>query len=91
MRPEYYADLFRRYAVYCRNHASNRLFKIAGGPSDNDLHWTEVLMRDAGSSMDGLSLHYYVQTRFGEAERFDFLVRALRMDELVSQHSAIMD
>ena len=36
MRPEYYADLYRRYSTYCRNYDGNRLFKIASGASDYD-------------------------------------------------------
>ena len=47
MRPEYYADLYRRFATYCRNYGDNQLFKIACGPSDADYHWTEVMMREA--------------------------------------------
>ena len=31
MRPEYYADLYRRYSTYCRNYDGNRLFKIEIG------------------------------------------------------------
>lgn len=45
MRPEYYADLYRRYSTYCRNYDGNRLFKIASGASDYDYNWTEVLMK----------------------------------------------
>ena len=59
MRPEYYADLYRRYSTYCRNYDGNRLFKIASGASDYDYKWTDVLMNRVGHRMDGLSLHYY--------------------------------
>ena len=31
MRPEYYADLYRRYSTYCRNYDGNHLFKIITG------------------------------------------------------------
>ena len=55
MRPEYYADLYRRYSTYCRNYDGNRLFKIASGASDYDYNWTEVLMKNVGGRMDGLS------------------------------------
>ena len=34
MRPEYYADLYRRYQTYCRNYDGNRLFKIASGSGE---------------------------------------------------------
>ena len=59
MRPEYYADLYRRYSTYCRNYNGNVLFKIASGASDYDYNWTEVLMQNIGHRMDGVSLHYY--------------------------------
>ena len=52
MRPEYYADLYRRYQTFVRNFGDNRLYKIACGPNVDDYHWTEVLMREAGA-LDG--------------------------------------
>lgn len=59
MRPEYYGDLFRRYSTYCREYDGNRLYKIASGASDYDYNWTEVMMKNVGHRMNGLSLHYY--------------------------------
>jgi len=99
MRPEYYADLYRRYATYLRNFGQNRLFKIACGPSGADYRWTEVLMREAARYMSGLALHYYCgsgkksrsATQFGEEDWFEQLKRALRIEELIVKHSAIMD
>ncbi len=29
MRPEYYADLYRRYQTYVRNYGENSIYKIA--------------------------------------------------------------
>lgn len=101
MRPEYYADLYRRYATYVRNYGDNKVFKIAGGANVDDYRWTEVLMREAGRFMDGLSLHYYTipikweqkgsATGFPEHEWIDTLSKTLYMDELLTRHSAIMD
>ena len=99
MRPEYYADLYRRYSTYLRNFAGNRLYKIACGPSGANYHWTEVLMREAGRHMNGIAPHYYCgsgkksrsATRFSEEDWFAQIKRALYMEELVSKHSAIMD
>ncbi len=102
MRPEYYADLFRRYSTYVRNFGDNKIFRIACGPSDRDYNWTEVLMREAGRFMDGLSLHYYTiptgewkhkgsATVYEENEWFSTMKRALVMDEFVTKHSAVMD
>ena len=62
MRPEYYADLYRRYSTYCRNYDGNNLYKIASGASDYDYNWTKVLMDRVGARMNGLSLHYYTVT-----------------------------
>jgi len=99
MRPEYYADEYKRYATYCRDFGGNQLFKIACGPNSFDYRWTEVLMREASSSMQGLALHYYCgsgknsrsATQFGEEDWFEQLARALKMDELLRRHSTIMD
>ena len=67
MRPDYYADLYRRHACYLRNFGDNKLFRIACGPSGGDTAWTEVLMREAARHMDGLSVHYY--SRFAPPQR----------------------
>lgn len=101
MRAEYYADLYRRYQTYVRRLSGNRLEKIACGPNGADYRWTEVLMREAGPLLDGLSLHYYTHpaprpasrsaTDFGESEWFSVLRNTLFMDELLSKHGAIMD
>jgi alpha-N-arabinofuranosidase len=101
MRPEYYADLFRRYAAFCRNYSQPPLYKIACGAGGDDYKWTEVVMREAGSVMDGLSLHHYTvpgtwaakgsATQFDESEWFVTMRKALQIDELVTRHSEIMD
>ncbi|AIQ51556.1 alpha-N-arabinofuranosidase [Paenibacillus sp. FSL R7-0331] len=101
MRPEYYADLYRRYQTYVRNYGDNKLYKIAGGANVDDYNWTEVVMREAGGMMDGLSLHSYTipgsweekrpALGFDEAEWIETMQKSLRMDELITRHSAIMD
>lgn len=102
MRPEYYADEFRRYQTYCRNYGENKLFRIACGPNTDDYEWTEVLMQRAGRFMDGLTLHYYSTTgptwdqkgkalEFTKSEYYELLCKASRMNDYVTRHSAIMD
>ncbi|MGD9344877.1 MAG: alpha-N-arabinofuranosidase [Candidatus Aminicenantes bacterium] len=101
MRSEYYADIYRRYQTYVRNLSENRISKIACGGSNDNTHWTEVLMREACDLMDGLSFHYYTvpggwgkknsATGFTEADWFETLKLAFRMDEFVQKHGAIMD
>jgi alpha-L-arabinofuranosidase len=102
MRPEFYADNFRRYNTFLKNYPGNKLYRVACGPSDDDYKWTDTVMSIAGAKMNGLSMHYYTlptgnwkdkgsATQFDEAEWFSTLQRTLRMDELITKHSAIMD
>jgi alpha-N-arabinofuranosidase len=102
MRPEFYADQYRRFAEFLRPfNDSTRPFRIATGPNVDDYNWTEVVMREAGRMIDGLDLHYYTvvgpwahkgsATEFSEREWFLAIKRALRMEELVTRHAAIMD
>ncbi|PTN07641.1 alpha-N-arabinofuranosidase [Mangrovibacterium marinum] len=100
MTPEYYADLYNRFATYCHGD----LYRIAGGPNVDDYNWMDVLMQKTTRHrqlVQGVSLHYYTfttswgnkgsATDFGEKEWFSVLNRTLRMDELITKHSAIMD
>jgi len=102
MRPEYYADEYRRYAAFVKKYGADEFVKIAVGPSDEDYNWTEVVMKQAAKFIDGLSLHYYTlptgnwkakgsATAFGEAEWRATFRRTLRMEEFIGKHSAIMD
>jgi alpha-N-arabinofuranosidase len=102
MTPEFYANQYRRYATFARSYGENRLFKIAGGASDWDLNWTEVMMKNVPlHMMNGLSLHYYTvpntwqkkgsATEFDENDYFITVKKAAAMEALVAQHSTIMD
>lgn len=99
MTAEFYADQVRRYGTYVRNFGGNRIQKIACGPNGWDYRWTEVLMERAASHLNGLALHYYCgtgkksrsATEYAEEDWFHLLQSALRMEELVTKHSAIMD
>jgi len=101
MRPEYYSDLYRRYAVYCRNYDGTKLYKIASGASDYDYNWTRVLMDRVGNRADGISLHYYTvkgwsgskgsATQFDNDEYYWCLGKCLEIEDVVRKHCAIMD
>ncbi len=104
MRPEYYADLYRRYYTFIDKSydPAHPLYRIACGANGGNLAWTEVLMSTAGRLMNGLSLHYYTlptgnwgakgsATEFGEDQWFAVLRRTLEMDAIITQHAAIMD
>jgi len=101
MRPEFYADEYRRYQTYVRGYGENKIYKIACGANGGDLNWTDVMMRQAGRHMHGLSLHYYTithswqkkgsATQFTEDEFHLTINKALKMENIVDSHSKIMD
>ncbi|MCQ2182210.1 MAG: alpha-N-arabinofuranosidase [Bacteroidales bacterium] len=104
MTPEYYSDLFRRYATYLRDLGGNHLYKIASGASDYDYNWTEVLMNNIGSEkgMKGISLHYYTNiggwvgsktsaTEFNDARYYTTLAKTIEIEEVLKKHIDIMD
>lgn len=101
MRPEYYADEFRKFNTYLYNYGDNKVFRIASGASDNDYNWTRTLMARIGQRMDGLAVHHYSVAgpwedkgaALDETEErwFKTMKSSWWMDELVSRHSAIMD
>lgn len=97
MRPEYYADIYRKYSTFM----GGNLFKIASGANSSDYNWTEVLMKNIPLHMlDGLALHHYSvidwnkkgdAVDFTEEQYFQTMRSACFMDTLVRKHSAIMD
>jgi alpha-N-arabinofuranosidase len=105
MTAEFYADNYRRYAVYARNYGDTKLYKIACGPSNFKYDWTRTLMEKtkspAGPLIDGLSLHYYTipgewsckgsATDFNEAQWYITMRKAYLTGELLRRHGAIMD
>ena len=102
MRPEYYADLYNRFATYCRNYSGNKLYRIAGGSYQDDYNWTEVLLKNVKHNlMDGISMHYYTinrdwndkasATQFDEAGYFSVVKKSSRMDEYITGHTKLLD
>ena len=105
MRPEYYADLYRRFQTYVRNYGENKIYKIACGPGcahdRDDTYWTEKVMEIAGAYTDAITLHYYTvpgpwenkgsATDFNEADYYLTLKKALHMEALVTDHLEVMN
>jgi alpha-N-arabinofuranosidase len=98
MAPLQYAYEFRRYQTYCRHFGGKKLYKIACGQNDE---WNEVLMREAGRFMDGLSVHYYTfmkdwdhkgaATGFPASEWYSTLKSALGLEDFIERTETIMD
>ena len=100
MFPEYYSSLFRRYTTYTRSYGDNHLYKIASGASDYDYNWTETLMKNIGTMMEGIAVHYYTvrdwndkgsATDFTDTEYALTLSKAVDIDKCLQQHIKIMD
>jgi alpha-N-arabinofuranosidase len=106
MTPEHYTNEYRQFATYAKNYnpeqvGDKRMLKIASGANVDDYNWTEVFMKNKSNDIDGLSLHYYSgfenwppyqpASGFDETEYAKVIKTALRMDELITKHSAIMD
>jgi len=101
MRAEYAADITRRYATFVKAPYGVKILKIASGANSRDYDWTDVMMRVAGKSIDGIGLHYYTHpmrgkvkgsaTQFTETDYARTLASTLVMEELLEKHGAIMD
>ena len=102
MKPEYYANEYRRYQCFCKDLSGNRLIKIACGPNANDYNWAENVAGNIESYMaGGISLHYYTiptgdwnhkgdAVDFSDEEYYSTISRALYMEELIEKHTEII-
>ena len=104
MKPEYYANIYRQYSTFMNPQVGKeKIFRIASGASSDDFNWTETLMKNIPINMvEGLAMHHYSTfgwdpgvkgsaTDFTEAQYFRTMQQALKMDEYIQKHAAIMD
>jgi alpha-N-arabinofuranosidase len=102
MKPEYYADEYRKYATFIADwENTGGLLRIASGASDADYNWTETLMKNIPLHMlGGVAMHHYSvlawnkkgpAVNFTPEQYFGTMKEAWKMDELVTKHAAIMD
>jgi alpha-L-arabinofuranosidase len=102
MRPEHSADLHKQFATFIKAPQDNKPLIVASGANASNIAWTEVLLREAVKHMDAITLHYYTiptgrwdkkgsATQFDESEWIITLSRTLRMDEVLANHTKIMD
>ncbi len=104
MTAEYYADVYKQYSTFCKDHGDNHLYKIACGASSSDYNWTDVMMKKL-KNLDswwakGLSLHFYsipdwnnkgTACEFSDEDYYELLNTTNYTDKLISTHSGIMD
>jgi alpha-N-arabinofuranosidase len=99
MTAQQYAWEFRKFQCYCRHFGGKKLFKVACGFDDP---WNEIIIREAGAFMNGLSVHYYTvkgavwedkgsATKFPVSEWYDIIRNALGIEGFMDRTAAIMD
>jgi alpha-N-arabinofuranosidase len=102
MTAEFYADVYRRYSTFMAGWSGEqKIFRIASGASDDDYHWTEVLMKNVPHNlMEAVALHHYSvidwsdkgpSYQFSEEQYFKTMQKALLTEELIQKHINIMD
>lgn len=102
MRPEYYADEYRKYQTFCKDFSGNKLHKIACGAGDGDYNWTRKVVESIRRSNPyGISLHHYSipsgdwdkkgkATEFSDEEYYYTVKDAMKMDELIKNHAKVI-
>ncbi|MFS1701206.1 alpha-N-arabinofuranosidase [Alteromonas sp. AMM-1] len=91
------------------NHSAQNpdaMIRVAAGPNDNDVAFTESLMRAWAAApgylpvFDAMSLHHYTMSRgpmsdssidFSVSEYLKFMHMAYQMDDILQRHIDIMD
>lgn len=103
MRPETYADEYRKYQTFAKNYSTSDMMKIACGPNGDDYQWTETIMQNLNSGHTGaITLHYYTlptgewskkgaALTFDDDEYYNTIAATMYMDEIINKHGAIMD
>lgn len=100
MEPEYYSDLYKRYATYCREYDDNLLYKVASGANGADYNWTKVVMDAVRYDMSGISFHFYTvidwnkkynALNFPADEYYNLVAKSAEVEQLIKNHSAVMD
>ncbi len=101
-RPKNTLAEYRRFSTFLRDFAGQHLYVIAAGPDGNNLDWTrrffERLFKDSSQfpRIHGYSPHYYcgtagTATEYSQAQWYELLFKAQRMDDLVIQQRAALD
>ncbi|MBW4359218.1 alpha-N-arabinofuranosidase [Flavobacterium taihuense] len=102
MTADYYVGEYRKFATFMSDwENTGGLTRIASGSNSADYNWTETLMKDIPLNMlGGVGVHHYAvidwakkgdDRDYTEFEYFQTMKSALKMEELVTKHSAIMD
>jgi alpha-L-arabinofuranosidase len=86
------------------NNADIDAVRVGSGANNFDTNWTDVVTKNAGPMIDAISLHYYTlhngdwpkrneskATGFPTSEWNAILYQAMRMDDVLKAHEAVLD
>jgi alpha-L-arabinofuranosidase len=86
------------------NNADIDAVRVGSGANNFDTNWTDVVTKNAGPMIDAISLHYYTlhggdwptrneskATGFPASEWNAILYQAMRMDDVLRAHEAVLD
>ncbi len=86
------------------NNADIDAVRVGSGANNFDTNWTDVVTKNAGPMIDAISLHYYTlhsgdwptrneskATGFAASEWNAILYQAMRMDDVLKAHEAVLD
>ncbi|MBN1377817.1 MAG: alpha-N-arabinofuranosidase [Gammaproteobacteria bacterium] len=101
MTPQYYADLYKRYATFLKAPDGNRPKKVASGGNDAHTDWTEALS-GIKWNIDGISHHYYTipsgewpvkgkSTGFPEKEWISTLFNTMKIDGYLKRNEEVLE
>ncbi len=86
------------------NNSDIDAVRVGSGANNFDTNWTDVVTKNAGPMIDAISLHYYTlhsgdwptrnesnATGFPASEWNAILYQAMRMDDVLKAHEAVLD
>lgn len=106
MTPEYYGNLYKRYAAFLKTPKDNTPQLIASGGTDVGTEWVQYLVGEMAPSqfyrLEAISHHYYTLPTsdwskkgnalgFPESEWLSSMVRTLEIEKYITANVAIMD
>lgn len=98
MTPEYYVDLYHRFATFLTSFGDTQPFLVACGPSKNDLDWTKRIFEALRKRRmpNGYTMHFYSNgkdeaTHFTVDHMNDQFASFQKLEEAIGQQRALMD
>ena len=99
-----FGALFHKNGTNFHQDNDNNAMRVGSGANNLDTNWTDVVTQNAGHHLDAISLHFYTvltgdwmnrnqakATGFPAKEWNGILFQAMRMEDVLNQHIAVLD